>query len=271
MGMQWGTAGSFPAVYEELMVPAFFRVYAEDLLERAAPQPGERLLDLATGTGIVPRVALATDRGLQRIVGLDMTPGMLEIAKAATAGSHAEWLEGDALNLPFEAGEFDIVTCQQGLQFFPDRAAALAQMHRVLAPGGRVAVACWAPASEQEAYSVFGQMMSDLEPEYAGVALAPFVLGDPDELGGLLSAGGFEDVAVERVALRAHFASPDAFYRSFAEGSPFAFVIADLGPERVSALRAATLAALAPLDGPDGMHPGMVTYVATGRTPSASA
>ena len=271
MGMQWGVAGNFPAVYEELMVPAFFRVFAEDLVARVAPQPGDRLLDVATGTGVVIRVALEHEPALARPIGLDRTPGMLDTARAVTAGLAAEWLEGDALELPFGPDSFDVVTCQQGLQFFPDRPAALAEMRRVLTPGGRVAIACWAGMDEQEAQRLFDAEVTALEPDVAGVGHAPFSLGDPQELAALVAGAGFEDVAVTRVELPAHFASADAFFRSFAEGSPLAFALAELPQARVDALREATVRAVEPLVGPDGLEPAMVTHVATARTPAPSA
>ena len=271
MGMQWGVAGNFPAVYEELMVPAFFRVFAEDLVARVAPRPGERLLDVATGTGIVIRVALEREPALAAPVGLDRTAGMLDAARAVAGDLGATWLEGDALELPFGPGSFDVVTCQQGLQFFPDRAAALGEMHRVLVPGGRVAIACWAPIGRQEAQRAFDGAVREIAPDLLPVGLAPFALGDPDELGGLLRAAGFGDVAVARVELPAHFASADAFYRSFDEGSPMAFALAELPADRVAALREATLRAVEPLVGPDGLHAAMVTHVALGRTPAPSA
>lgn len=271
MGMQWGVAGNFPAVYEELMVPAFFRAFAEDLVARAAPAPGDRLLDVATGTGIVIRVAHEHEPALATAVGLDATPGMLDTARAVTAGMAAEWLQGDALELPFGPDSFDVVTCQQGLQFFPDRTAALAEMLRVLAPGGRVAIACWAGMAEQEAQRLFDAEVTALEPDIAAVGHAPFTLGDPGELAGLLTSAGFEDVAVARVELPARFGSADAFFRSFAEGSPLAFALAELPEARVAALRDATIRAVEPLVGPDGLEPAMVTHVATARTPARSA
>jgi len=271
MGMQWGVAGRFPAIYEELMVPAFFRAFAEDLVARVAPRAGDRLLDIATGTGIVIRVALEHEPELVAPTGLDRTAGMLETARAVAGDLGATWLEGDALELPFDPDSFDVVTCQQGLQFFPDRAAALDEMRRVLAPGGRVAVACWAPVTEQEAQRVFDAQVREREPDLAAIGLTPFSLGDPDELGGLLAGAGFEDVVVTRVELPAHFSSADAFFRSFAEGSPMALALAEMPAARVDALRDATVRAVEPLVGPDGLHAAMVTHVVLARTPAPIA
>src|SRR5689334_5154561 len=116
--MKWGAGAGFPAVYEEISVPAFFSAFADEMLARAQPADGERLLDVATGTGIVLRRARARCPRLGRLVGLDLTPAMLAVAREKAEGIDAELLEGDAAELPFEDGAFDVVTCQQGLQFF---------------------------------------------------------------------------------------------------------------------------------------------------------
>ena len=131
MGMEWGTAGDFPSVYEELMVPAFFRHFADDLVARAGLLEGDRLLDVACGTGVVARAAIASGVRLGRIAGLDMTPGMLAVAARVAGETGAEWIEGDATAMPFQDAAFDVVTCQQGLQFFPDRAAGAGELRRV--------------------------------------------------------------------------------------------------------------------------------------------
>ena len=271
MTMRWGVAGSYPALYEELMVAGFFRVFAEDLVSRMAPQPGDRLLDVATGTGIVVRVAYEHEPAIGAAAGLDMTAAMLDVARAAAAELPAEWHEGDALALPFGAASFDLVTCQQGLQFFPDRAAALAEMRRVLVPGGRVAVSCWAGLEAQAAFGALAGVLREHEPDIAPVAGAPFALGDDDELRELLVAAGFEDVAVARVELPSSFASPEAFFRAMSEGSPLAFALAEVPAERVAALRDAVLTSLAPHVRADGLHDPMVTHVALGRTPATAA
>ena len=119
MGMQWGVAGNFPAIYEELMVPAFFRAFAEDLVARAAPQPGDRLLDVATGTGIVIRVALEHEPALASPVGLDRTAGMLDAARAVAGDLGATWLDGDALDLPFDEIPFRAFHFIYGLHSLP--------------------------------------------------------------------------------------------------------------------------------------------------------
>jgi SAM-dependent methyltransferase len=141
--MRWGAPADFPAIYEQLNVPAFFAAFSDELLDRARLDDGERILDVATGTGVVLRRARERYPGRARAVGLDITPGMLAVARDKAQGLDIEFVEGDAADLPFEDGAFDVVTCQQGLQFFPERDRALREFRRVLAPGGRAVVACW--------------------------------------------------------------------------------------------------------------------------------
>lgn len=218
--MRWGAASGFPAVYEELNVPGFFDVFTTALLDRADPQPGERMLDVATGTGIVARRARERCPSLARIVGLDLTPGMLAIAREMAAGADAEFVEGDAGTLAFEHSSFDLVTCQQGLQFFPARPAAVAGIHRVLAPGGRAVIATWCELESSAAHTAFTAALDAHLPELAGPSRNPFALAASETLLGLLDDAGFVDTTVERVTRTARFASAEAFVRSFAEGSP---------------------------------------------------
>src|SRR5690349_17071067 len=144
--MEWGAPADFPAVYEQLLVPAFFLAFADELLDRVQPRAGERMLDVASGTGIVPRRARERCPDLARLVGVDLTPAMVAVARAK--GEGIEFLEGDATDLSFDDDSFDVVTCQQGLQFFPECEQALREFRRVLAPGGRVAVAVWRGTEE---------------------------------------------------------------------------------------------------------------------------
>jgi SAM-dependent methyltransferase len=232
--MEWGAPAEFPAVYEELMVPGFFTEFADDLLERAQPRDGERMLDVATGTGIVPRRARERVPGLQRLVGIDLTPAMLAIAREK--GDGIEFLEGNAQELPFEDGSFDLVTCQQGLQFFPERERALAEFRRVLTPGGRVLVACWYGIEEQLGYHPVAEAIAEHFPEAGPAALAPWSFGGGDKLAGLLSDAGFQDVEVTRAEGSARFATGQDLARSFIDGSPVSLALADAPQDRRDAL-----------------------------------
>ena len=133
------TRASVPAPYERVMVPAVFGPWAKILLDTVALPAGTRVLDVACGTGIVTRLAASQVGSTGRVVGLDINGGMLAVARAQPqpAGAQIEWQQGDATRLPFPDAEFGNVLCQQGLQYMPDRPAALREMKRVLASGGR--------------------------------------------------------------------------------------------------------------------------------------
>src|SRR6185503_4695510 len=131
-------------LFERLLVPALFERYARDLVERARPfGPSDRILDLGCGTGIVARVLRERLGGAATLTGLDVNAGM--IAKARSIAPDIEWVEGSAIALPFADRSFDVVLAQQVLQFVPDRDAAVREIRRVLAPGGRVLAATWRP------------------------------------------------------------------------------------------------------------------------------
>jgi SAM-dependent methyltransferase len=124
----WQLDGSAPELYERCLVPAITRIWASDLIDRAGPKPGQSLLDVACGTGVVARLAAERMR-TGRVVGLDLNEGMLAVARSVpVTGAPIEWREGSALSLPFENRSFDLVLCQLGVQFFPDRSLALREM-----------------------------------------------------------------------------------------------------------------------------------------------
>ncbi len=149
------TTTSPSEIYERFMVPAMFAKWSTILLELVAPQPGERVLDLACGTGIVARTAAPMVQPGGEVIGLDFNPD--QIATARSIDSSIEWREGDAASLPFTEQEFDLVVCQQGIQFFPDQVQAVREMHRVLKPGGRVGIAIWASIEKCPGYPALVQ------------------------------------------------------------------------------------------------------------------
>lgn len=201
-------------MYEQYFVPGMFAPWASVLLEHAAPRRGERVLDLACGTGIVARSVAPLVGADGTVVGIDASPDMLAVARGAPepAGAAIEWREGDAAALP--DGPFDLVVCQQGLQFFPDRPAALREAHRVLASGGRAALCVWQALERQPVFST----LLEAEARHLGmptdvVAGAPFSLGDAAELRALLGEAGFERLEVRAVTHEVRFPQPQRFVK----------------------------------------------------------
>src|SRR5436190_80880 len=142
---QWQLTSDAAELYERYLVPALFRPWAADLVVLARLRQGDRVLDVACGTGVVARRATEYVGPGGRVVGLDLNAGMLAVARSASAAEDRaiEWCESSALSMPFADQSFDVVFCQQGLQFFPDRRAGLREMHRVSAEGGYLLVSAW--------------------------------------------------------------------------------------------------------------------------------
>ena len=202
----FGEAGlSGMQVYHRVMRPGLFDPWAAFLVDTLNVGPSEAVLDVSCGPGTVAEMAArrVTDTG--RVVGVDLSPAMLQIARAGRVPDNAaliEYIEGPGDALPLGDGEFDVVTCQQGLQFHPDRVASLREMRRVLGEGGRVGVATWTDIEESPPFAALAGALGEIDEElgtrYRGM---PWSLTDPDELGGLLEQAGFVNVRVERHTL----------------------------------------------------------------------
>jgi ubiquinone/menaquinone biosynthesis C-methylase UbiE len=200
---------SFPAMYEQSLVGPLFRPWAELMLDRLRPAAGDRVLAIACGTGIGARLAHERVGPGGVVVGVDVSPGMLEVARAVAPT--ITWRDGSALDLPLADGErFDVVTCQQGLQFFPDRVVAARQMRGALAPGGRLGVATWRPADE---IPMFRALQPVAERHLGPVVDQRHAFGDGGQLGGLLEDAGFGDVMVDTVTRRLRFDDGVGFVR----------------------------------------------------------
>jgi SAM-dependent methyltransferase len=165
----WQLVDNSAHAYERHLVPAIMAPFADELAEPVSP--GERVLDVACGTGIVARRAAA--RGADA-TGVDLNAQMLEVARAAEPA--IEWIEADAADLPLPDNTFDRVFCHQGLQFFADPSAAIREMRRVLAPGGRLAVSVWRPSH------VYERLAALLDAESAAIMRSPFAGPDAEAL-----------------------------------------------------------------------------------------
>jgi ubiquinone/menaquinone biosynthesis C-methylase UbiE len=143
---QWQLTMKAAELYERYPARYFLAPWASLLVDAARLVLGERVLDVACGTGVVARAAAKRVGPGGHVVGVDLNPGMIAVARSlpATANDAAiEWLERSALDLQLKNASFDVVLCQQGIQFFPDKAVALQEMRRVLDHGGRIALSVW--------------------------------------------------------------------------------------------------------------------------------
>lgn len=184
--------------YEKIAVTYTTAPFAAILLEHAKPQPGERVLDVACGTGIVARLTAPCVGASGTVVGVDKNPAMLTVASslAPPEGAAIEWREGSAVSLPLPNDTFDLVLCQAGLQFFPDRPAALREMYRVLKRDGRVAISVWrSPEYNPVSQLIWGTIARHLNTTIA-VLTPAMSLGDAGELRTLLETAGFTNVTI---------------------------------------------------------------------------
>ena len=223
---QWQVAGSAPEVYERELVPAVFGPWAPILIELADLKQGDRVIDIACGTGIVARIAAARVKPSGAVAGVDLNPGMLNVARSLRTIDDAapvHWQEASADKLPFPDGSFDVAYCQLGLQFFADRPAALREMRRVLSAKGRLAVMVWCGIQESPGFETFAEILERrVSSAAATIMRAPFGLSDADELSRLVAAAGFRNITVQRKLGAVEFPSIERFVLSYVAGSPLA-------------------------------------------------
>jgi ubiquinone/menaquinone biosynthesis C-methylase UbiE len=200
---------SFPEMYEKWLVGPLFRPWAELTLDEVAFSRGDDLLDIACGTGIVSRVARERTGVAGHIVGVDVSPNMLAVARSVAP--EIEWREGNATSLPLLEGEqFQVVVCQQGLQFFPDRPAAAAQMRQALAKGGRLAVATWRSDDE---VPFLQELRHVAERRLGAITDLRHSFGDAAQLEALLRNAGFHQVRPRKLSRTIRFEDGAPFLR----------------------------------------------------------
>ena len=264
----WETVSETAEFYERELVPALFEPWAAELVELVSPQPGERVLDLACGTGLVARKAATRLAGTGEIVGVDLNPGMLAVAHRSAAGVEPaiRWRQASALDTGLPDESIDVAFCQQGLQFFPDRMAALRELHRVMAPDGRAAVSVWCdPYAPGYApfWRAFEQHLADL-PAALDFLRAVFALDDAGELRGLLTDAGFRDVRVSRHTHHVRAASAEAWAGAFLGAAPVPG-LAEYDPKVLGRIADEVVAALRPYVKDDGLTFPISANVALAR------
>jgi ubiquinone/menaquinone biosynthesis C-methylase UbiE len=228
--------GSAPDNYERYFVPAIGAPLAADLIEAAAVRPGERVLDVACGTGVVARLAAARAGKTGTVTGLDLNPGMLAVARSVTPADAAiTWHEANAQSMPLPDGAFDVVLCQLGLQFMPDKTAALREMQRVLTRGGRLVLNV--PGPTPRPFAIMDQALArHIGPDAAGFVQAVFALHDPGEIRSLIGGAGFHDIHVEPGTKTLRFPSPAAFLWQYVHSTPLISMVTRVDDDRRAAL-----------------------------------
>lgn len=258
-------AAKAPENYQRFFVPAIGRPLADDLLRAAGLRPGERVLDVGCGTGVVTRLAADEVGPTGRVSGLDVNPGMLAVARVSTPPTmEIAWHEASADAMPFPAGAFDVVLCQMGLQFVPDRTAALREMRRVLAADGRIVLNVPGPAAPPfEALA--DAMREHIAPQAAGFVQTVFALHDEAEVKTLLRDAGFRDVAARADVRQLLLPSPRDFLWQYVGSTPLGAVVAEADDAARSALERAVVARWADFETREGMTVGQRVVTGTAR------
>jgi ubiquinone/menaquinone biosynthesis C-methylase UbiE len=217
-------AGSIPELYDRLLVPMIFEPYARDLAARVHALNPQTVLEIAAGTGAVTRAMAARLPAATRIVATDLNQPMLDHAKAKQLGdARLTWRQADAQNLPFEDHGFDVVVCQFGAMFFPDKVRAYGEARRVLKPGGRYIFNVWDKISEND---FADEVMKALAAYFPAdpprfMARTPHGYHEPQPIRDGLAAAGFTNVAVDAVDAVSPAASPLDAAIAYCQGTPW--------------------------------------------------
>lgn len=234
--------------YDDVFVPALFAQWVPTLLARAGVTPGQRVLDVACGTGVVARQAADVVGRTGTVTGIDLNPAMIEVARERA--SAIDWLVGDAVDLPMDRDTFDVVLCQSALFFFADAQQAVREMARVVRVGGAVALQTYAGLDEQPAYGPFVASVARHAGDEARDLMGTYwSRGDLGGLRSLLANAGLVTAAADSVLGHVRFPSIDAFVSTEIRATPLASRVDDA---TCAAILEETRQALADREEPDG-------------------
>ena len=254
-------------LYERHAVPCMMGPWTPELVELAALQQGERVLDLACGTGLVARLAAPRVGPTGQITGLDFNAGMLAVARSLppAPGAAVTWVEGSAVAMDLPDASIDVILCQQGLQFFPDKPAALREMHRVLVPGGRVLLSVWKSAGPYN-IAVGEALDRHVGAETATKYRASRIVPDAEALRHLLVEGGFREARIRSSAMTIRLPHIEEFILRHLSSSPVAGAVVALTAGRRAALARQVKVALQPYAEGDGVAVPDEINIATAHT-----
>ncbi len=223
--------------YEQYFVPSIGEPIGRDLIEMAALRPNERVLDVACGTGIVARLASQHISAGGTLAALDINPGMLAVARSTLPSDISiDWHEASADSIPFPDASFDVVLCQMGLEFMPDKNAALCEMQRVLVPGGRLIFNVPGPTPRMF------KIMEDAFARHVGTDAARFInlvfsLHETEELKGLIQSANFQHSSVQSKIKSLHLPLPEDFLWQYIYSTPLANVMAHMDDKHRTSLQ----------------------------------
>ena len=205
--------------FEKFLVPTIFGPWSESMVDLAGTKKGVRLLDVGCGSGAAARYARKIIGNEGSVSAIDFNAGMIAYAKTLDQQNEIEWHRGDVINMPYKDDAFDIVVGNQLIQFLSEKGKALAEIKRVLAKGGRLALTAYCPPNRNPAHAAIAAALEENGVDAKAVT-HPFSFGDPVILGDLFQEAGFRDIAVVRKQMDSYFASSEHFIESLAAGGP---------------------------------------------------
>jgi SAM-dependent methyltransferase len=229
-------SGTAAELYQSFFVPTIATPVSGELLRTAGLEPGERVLDVACGTGIITRLAAEQVGQTGTVTAVDLAPDMLEVAKATpAAGAPIEWHQADAASLPLPDESCDVALCQMGLMFMEDRTSALAELHRVLVRGGRVVINT--PGRIQPLFEAMEQaIVEHIRPDLGAFVTAVFSMHDPSALAGLLGDAGFGDASSREYTAHFTLPGPAEFLWNYINLTPMSSFVAEATEEAKAAV-----------------------------------
>jgi ubiquinone/menaquinone biosynthesis C-methylase UbiE len=257
-------SGSVPANYERYMVPLLFRPYAELMAGRAAQFAPRSILETASGTGVVTD-ALARALPDAEIVATDLNQPMLDVAADRVDTPNISFRQADALELPFGDAQFDLVVCQFGAMFYPDKVKGNVEARHVLRDGGHYLLAIW-DRIERNALSILAhEIMSRQFPDNPPMFMkrGPFSYYEPEWIERDLKAAGFDDVDIETVELRSRSPSAEEAARGLTYGSPMGVELQEYGPGAIDRVFEEFARAALKFEGPEGFDAPMAAHIVT--------
>jgi SAM-dependent methyltransferase len=257
-------AGSIPGLYDLYLGPLLFEPYAEEVARRAAQLAPRRVLETAAGTGIVTEALHRALPGAE-IIATDLNPAMLDVARRRINSDKVRFEQADALDLPFDDGSFDLVVCQFGAMFFPDKVRGNAEARRVLRDGGRYVAVVWDRLDRNPASQIANDAVASLYPENPPSFLArtPFGYANPAWIERDLRAAGFDQVKIETVALASKPVAPADAATGLVAGCPLRSEVEERNPGGLEAAVQATAEALSELDAGGTLDSRLSAHIAT--------